>query len=111
MSNQYYRNDDLELEVGGVLYTVGVRAYGTYSYTPATRLDPGDSDFEIDDVDATWSDEDGNVVVETEEMENALNDYLYKKADWEDDYPEPDDDYYEERAMARWESELDRCGL
>lgn len=111
MSNQYYRNDDLELEVGGVLYTVDVRAYGTYSYTPATRIDPEDSDFEIEDVEATWSDEDGNVVVETKEMENALDRYLRESAEWEDDYPEPDYDYYEESAMERWESELDRYDL
>lgn len=111
MSNRYYRNDDLELEVCGVLYTVDVHAYGTYSYSPATRIDPEESDFEIDDVEATWSDEDGNVVAETKEMEDALYDYLYESEDWEYDYPEPDDDYYEERAMARWERDLDRCGL
>lgn len=31
MSNQYYENDDLELEVSGVTYTVDVYAKGTYS--------------------------------------------------------------------------------
>lgn len=111
MSNQYYRNDELELEVGGVLYTVDVCAYGTYSYTPATRIDTEDSDFEINDVEATWSDENGNVVVETKEMENALDRYLRESAEWEDDCPEPDYDYYEESAMERWEAELDRYDL
>lgn len=109
MSNQYYDNDDLELTVNDVCYTVDVHAKGTYSYSPATRWEPEDSSFEIDDVDAVWHDEDGNVVEETPEMQEALDDYLRNKVDWEDyEPPEPD---YEEREMARWEAELDRCGL
>lgn len=46
MSNQYYDNDDLELEVGNNVYTVSVHAKGTYSYSPATRWEPEDSSFE-----------------------------------------------------------------
>lgn len=112
MSNQYYDNDDLELEVGEVLYSVNVHAEGTYSYSSATRWEPEDSNFEIDEVDAIWTDEDGNTVEPTEEMKKALRAYLCSKVDWEDcEPPEPDYDYYEEREMARWEAELDRCGL
>ena len=40
MSNQYYDNDDLELEIGEVVYSVNVHAKGTYSYSPATRWEP-----------------------------------------------------------------------
>lgn len=112
MSNQYYDNDDLELEVSGVTYTVDVHAKGTYSYSKATRWEPEDSDFEIDEVEATWKNEEGEVVEETEEMSEALWNYLYNNVDWEDcEPPEPDYDYYEEREMARWEAQLDRCGL
>lgn len=112
MSNQYYDNDDLELEVGNNVYTVSVHAKGTYSYSPATRWEPEDSSFELEDIDATWTDENGNVVEPTEEMGDALEYYLKNKADWEDcDPPEPDYDYYEEREMEHWEADLDRFGL
>lgn len=111
MSNQVYRNDDLKLTVDGIDYSVNVTAYGTYVHTKGTYWEPPEDDFEIDDVEATWHDEDGNVVDESEEMYDALDTYLREEADWDDDYPEPPDDYYEERAMARWEAELDRCGL
>lgn len=112
MSNQYYDNDDLEIEVGGVTYTVKVHAEGTYSYSPATRWEPEDSDFEIDEVDAIWTDENGNVIEETKEMEEVLEEYLNNKVDWECcEPPEPDYDYYEEREMERWERALDRNGL
>ena len=44
-------------------------------------------------------------------MDRALDAYL-EDQDWEeDDPPEPDYDYYEEREMERWEAELARCGL
>ena len=44
--------------------------------------------------------------LEQENAEHILDE------DWdESDPPEPDYDYYEEREMERWESELDRCGL
>ncbi len=112
MSNQYYDNDDLEIEVGEATYTVKVHAEGTYSYSPATRWEPEDSDFEIEDVDATWFDENGEVIEATDEMNKALDDYLYNKVDWEvSEPPEPDYDYYEEREMERWEAELDRYDL
>ena len=111
MSNQVYRNDNLELTVDGIDYSVNVTAYGTYVHTKGTYWEPPEDDFEIDDVEATWSDMEGNVVEETSEMQDALDTYLREKADWDDDYPEPPDDYYEERAIARWEAELDRCGL
>ena len=111
MSNQKYHNDCLNLTVGETSYDVSVTAYGTYTHTKGTYWDPPDDDFEIDDVDAIWSDMEGNVVEETPEMQEALDTYLTEKADWDDDYPEPPDDYYEERAMVRWEKELDEAGL
>ena len=111
MSNQVYRNDNVKLTVDGIDYSVNVTAYGTYVHTKGTYWEPPEDDFEIDDVEAIWHDEDDNVVDESEEMYDALDTYLREEADWDDDYPEPPDDYYEERAMARWEAELDRCGL
>ena len=108
MSNQYYDNDDLELDVGEITYTVKVHATGTYTYEKETRWDPASSDFEIEDVDATWYDKNDNVVEETSEMETALIDYLISKADWEDVIVEPDYDYYEEREMARCMNNLVR---
>ena len=106
-----YNNDDMELEVSGVTYRVEVHARGTYYYSRATRIDPEESDFEINEIEAIWTDENGNVVEETEEMREVLEEYLYSDDGWDDDYQEPPDDYYEERAMARWERALDRCGL
>ena len=113
MSNQVYHNDDLELTVDGIDYNVNVTAYGTYTHTRGTYWEPPEDDFEIDDVEAIWSDADGTVVEETLEMQDALDTDLRKEADWvwDDDYPEPPDDYYEERAIARWERELDEAGL
>ena len=112
MTKQFYENDSLPFEFEDVSYTISVRAHGTYYYSPATRYEPEDSELEIDDVEATWKNEDGEVVEETEEMSDALWNYLYDSVDWEDcDPPEPDYDYYEEREMERWEAELDRYDL
>lgn len=112
MTKQFYENDSLPFEFEGVSYTINVRAHGTYYYSPATRYEPEDSEFEIDDVEATWKNENGEVVEETEEMSDALWNYLSDSVDWEDcDPPEPDYDYYEEREMERWEAELDRYDL
>ncbi len=108
MSNRRYSNDDLELTVEGVTYTVDVTAYGTYSYSPATRWEPEDSNFEIDEVDALWKDKDGNVVPTTEEMDNALISYLYGTDGWDEDRPEPIDDEYEERTLTRWKKQFNR---
>lgn len=112
MSNQYYDNEDLELEIGEVIYSVNVHAKGTYSYSPATRWEPEDSNFEIDEVDAIWTDENGDTVEPTEEMNEELRKYLCSKVDWENcEPPEPDYDYYEEREMEHWEAELDKYDL
>lgn len=108
MSNRKYSNDDLELTVGGVTYTVDVTAYGTYSYSPATQWEPEDSNFEIDEVDALWKDEDGNVVPTTEEMDNALMSYLYETDSWDEMEPEWVDDEDEERTLARWKRQFNR---
>lgn len=110
-TQQSYDNDSLEITVGDSTYTVEVHAKGMFYYSPATRVDPEDSELDIGEVEATWTDENGNVVEATEEMSTALEDYLQYEAEWEDDEPEPPEDYYEERAMARWEARLDRYGL
>ena len=107
----YYNNDELEVTVGDVTYFVKVHATGTLYHQKATRVDPEESELNIDEVEATWTDEDGNVVEETEEMCDALGSKILDE-DWEEsEPPEPDYDYYEEREMERWEAELDRYGL
>lgn len=118
MSNQRYSAEDLPITVNGHTYSVNVVAYGTYTHIPGRKYmrngDPGypdEDDFEIDEVNATWTDENGNVVEETEEMYDVLEECLYEDDGWEDDYPEPPDDYYEDQAMERWERQLDRAGL
>jgi hypothetical protein len=113
IKHYHYSKDDIELTVNGVNYTVDVtRATATGWYTPATRVDPEENDFEIDNIEAIWYNEEGDVVEETDEMDEALTEYLNDE-EWEsDDYDdEPPDDYYEERAMARWERQLDKYDL
>ena len=110
-TKHYYDNEELELTVGGIDYSVNVHATGTRWYSPATRIDPEENDFNLDNVEATWYVENGKVE-ETKEMHDALEEYLLNDAEWEEEEPpEPDYDYYEERAMARWEAQLDRMGL
>ena len=107
----YYNNNELELEVGEKPYTVNVHAIGTWYYSRATRVDPEESELTINNVESVWKDSNGNVVEETEEMYDALEKYILEE-DWdEDEPPEPDYDYYEERAMARWEAECNRVGV
>lgn len=110
--NYHYSEDDIELTVNGSDFSVDViRATATGWYTPATRWEPEDGDFEIDDVEAVWHDVNGDIVVADKAMENALMSYLGDQ-DWEeDDPPEPDYDDYEEREMARWERECDEAGV
>lgn len=116
---QKYANTDLQLIVDGHTYTVDVTAHGIYTHTPGRRYmpngDPGypdEDDFEIEDVEAVWYNEDGKQVAAMPEMDDKLTSYLEDEAEWEDvEEPEPPDDYYEERAMARWEARCDRAGV
>ena len=118
-TKQYYKNDALALTVNGVDYTVDVTAHADYYYDAGRMYmrngDPGyppESDLNIEDVEAVWHDADGKVVEATEEMTTALEDYLQDSDEWEENEPpEPDYDYYEEREMARWEAECDRAGV
>ena len=118
-TKQYYNNDALALTVNGVDYTVDVTAHADYYYDAGRMYmrngDPGyppESEFNIEDVEAVWHDVDGKIVTPTEEMTDALEDYLQDADGWEDkEPPEPDYDYYEEREMARWEAECDRAGV
>ena len=108
----HYSESDIELTVNGSDFSVDViRATATGWYAPATRWEPEDGEFDIDEVEAVWRDASGDVVEPDEAMEDALTAYL-EDQDWEeDDPPEPDYDAYEEREMARWEAECSRCGL
>ena len=115
---QHFNQDELELTVNGRELTVDVQATGTYTHIPGRRYmangDPGypdEDDFEIDNVEATWYDEDGKRIPETEDMAEALDSYLREKADWEDDDPpEPDYDDYVDDAVERYEHDCIRMG-
>ena len=108
----HYSENDIELTVNGSDFSVNViRATATGWSTPATRWEPADGEFEIDEVEAVWRDVNNDTVEPDEAMDRALDAYL-EDQDWEeDDPPEPDYDYYEEREMERWEAEVARCGL
>ena len=119
-TKQIYTNEELELTVNGVNYTIDVTAYADYYYDSGRMYmsngDPGyppESEFTIEDVDASWYDADGNKVDATEEMHNALEAYLQNADGWEDKEPldpEPDYDYYEEREIAKYEADCERMG-
>ena len=107
----FYNNDELELEVGGTTYTVSVHATGTHWYSKATRIDPEENEFDINDVEAVWHDQDGNVVEETPEMCDALEAFLFETDCWENEEYEPDYDAYEEAAIAKYEADCERFGV
>lgn len=118
-TKQTYTNSELELTVNGVDYTVDVTAHADYYYDAGRMYmrngDPGyppESELNIEDVEAVWYDADGKKVdTVTEEMTDALESALQDEDGWEEDEPpEPDYDYYEEREMAKWEAECARMG-
>jgi len=120
LTNQTYKGD-ITFTYEGREYVADVTAKATYYYRPGRKYmangDPGYPDeesFDIDDIEvhSIRDKETEEVVEETEELSAAIGNALDGADGWEDDEPpEPDYDYYEERAMARWERELDRCGL
>ena len=118
-TKQIYTNSELSLTVNDVEYTVDVTAHADYYYDAGCMYmrngDPGyppESELTIEDVDAVWRDAEGEKVEATEEMTTALEDYLQDADGWEENEPpEPDYDYYEEREMARWEAECDKAGV
>ena len=86
-----YNNDDLEFSYNGREYSVDVHATAEQYYSPGCMYrrngDPGDPpeyDFEITDIDATWSD-----ITEEEpyevEPDDGMKQYL---ADLLNDMPE-----------------------
>lgn len=121
MSNQHY-NGDVTFTCEGRKYTATVKATASYYFRKGRMYmangDPGypdEEDFEIDDIDVTevkdWDTEEP-VDYDEDKMYDPIYDAL-EKVEWVDDDPdecEPDADYYEERAIARWEDELSRCG-
>lgn len=119
MSNRHY-NGNITFTYNGEEYEATVCATGTYTFIKGRRYmpngDPGypdEEDFEIDDVDIEAVFKDGEEVPYTEDMYDDIEAVLCDSDEWEeDDYDdEPPDDYYEERAMARWERQLDRYDL
>ncbi len=118
-TKQTYTNSELELTVNGVDYTVDVTAHADYYYDAGRMYMsngdpryPPESELNIEDVDAVWYDADGKKVDNvTEEMTDALESALQDEDGWEENEPpEPDYDYYEEREMAKWEAECARMG-
>ena len=100
-----------------------VKATAEHWYQPGRRYmangDPGyPEENEIEDVEfdvtALKDAETDETVEYTEDMVEYVDAAVQETAEWEEpepEYDEPDYDYYEEREMARWEAELDRCGL
>lgn len=117
-TKQFYKNDALEFTVDEKNYTVDVTACADYYYDAGCMYmrngDPGyppESEFTIEKVEAVWYDENGNQVEATEEMTEALEDYLQDTDGWEvDEPPEPDNDCYEEREIAKCEADCERMG-
>lgn len=117
MSNRHY-NGNIVFRYNDEEYEATVHATGTYSFRKGRRYmangDPGypdEEDFEIDDVEVEAVFKDDVEVPYLEDMYDSIESVLREK-DWEeDDPPEPDYDYYEEREMERWEAECDRCGV
>lgn len=115
-TKQFYENDALDITVDGKNYIVDVKASADYYYDPGCMYrrngDPGDppeSEFSIEEVEAVWKDEDGNIVPSTEEMNEALRDKLQDLDGWEsEEAPEPDYDYYQERIREKLEAERKR---
>lgn len=106
----YYSNEDLLVTVGDTTYSVNVHATGTWYYQKATRVDPEESELVIDEVEATWTDENGNIIEETEEMCDALSSCLNDEEWNESDPPEPDYDDYVEYEIERYEADCIRMG-
>ena len=117
-TKQIYTNSELEITVNGIDYTVDVTAYADYYYDAGRRYmsngDPGyppESELTIGDIEAVWYDLDGKKVEATEEMTAALEDFLQEEDGWEEEEPpEPDYDYYEELAIAKYEADCERMG-
>lgn len=83
---QCYNNDDLTLTVNGIQYDIDVKARAKFYYSRATRFEPEDYEFEIEEINAVWRDGEGNPVEETQEMKNVLENYLNDKAEWKRDF-------------------------
>lgn len=96
-----YSNDDLEIEIDGVFYSVDVEATASYYHDDGRMYmrngDPGyppDDDFEIDEVNinsVTLIDEEGNESVITDagllkKIDEKVCDYLYDHEDYFSSY-------------------------
>lgn len=119
MSNKFF-NGEVEFTYDGKLLCADVTAHGTYTFVKGRRYmpngDPGypdEEDFEIDDleVNSIYDTETGERVEYIKDMYEAIEAAAWEADGWEDIEYEPDYDDYEERAMARWERDLDRAGL
>lgn len=85
-------------------------ANGDPGYPEEDEIEDVKFDVNLDLKDA----ETDETVAYVEDMYDDIEAAIYETAEWEDDELEwdgPDDDYYEEREMARWERECDRCGV
>ena len=100
-----------------------VEAHASHWYRPGRMYmpngDPGyPTEDEIDDVEfdvtSVKDAETEEVVAYVDDMDDEIESAIYEQAEWEEPDPYedgPDEDYYEERAMARWEAQCDRMGL
>lgn len=119
MSNKLF-NGEVEFTYNNKLLRADITAHGTYTFIRGRRYmsngDPGypdEDDFEIDDIDinCVYDPETNDDVEYVEDMYAAIEAAAWEADGWDDIECEPDYDDYEERAMARWERDLDRAGL
>ena len=77
----HYTKDDLLLTVGGKDYSVSVKVTADYWYQPCVMYfkdgsgQPEDEGWDVEEVKAVWK-LDGVAVKPTEEMNEALDDYI-----------------------------------
>ena len=97
-----YENKDLHLFLSGVEFSVDVKATADYWYQPCVMYfkdgsgQPEDEGWEVEDIKATWSLNNG-IVEPTDGMQRALEEYIadLDLSEWifpeEPEYDEPED--------------------
>ena len=117
MSNRHYKGN-VTFRYKDEEYEATVEAQATYTFIKGRRYmpngDPGypdEENFEVDNVDVEAVFKDGAEVPYDEDMYDDIEAAVEDIEEWDEPDLEPPDDYYEERAMARWEARCDRAGV
>lgn len=86
----HYHNDNLFLNVDGIVYRVEVDAEGDSCYTEGSMsrnyIEPPDDDFHAYDIEQKWFTPDGIEIMPTMEMQERLKRYLENETDFEEDW-------------------------